>query len=242
MPRLARPLQICALDALEHLDVQSNQLTSVPRAVATMPALTQLHLAHNPLLFPPAGVLSQGSAAVLDYIRHHRQSDLQTSEGERSAAQVAAYRDRLSSSLGVHEEMLRQQGQATGARGRGAAGNGAAQGSTGGASSASGGQSGSRGDLGGDQGGGGSSRRRGRRREAETPPGWLQPLSDDESGLPTLMPPSGGEIGEIDEGAVADAAEDRAPSAAPAAARAVSPAPASASLHPLPPKRTSFFD
>jgi len=104
------PQQLCALDNLTTLDLQSNRLTSVPRTVGTMPALTTLLLGGNPLVYPPAGVVAQGPPAVLEYIRSHRQSDLLSSASERSVQQVAAYRDRLTSSTaGVLEERRQQQ-------------------------------------------------------------------------------------------------------------------------------------
>jgi hypothetical protein len=98
------PQYLCALDALEHLDMHGNQLTTIPRAVGTMPSLKALLLGGNPLSFPPSGVVAQGPQAVLEYVRRHRQSDLLSSDAERSLKQVAQYRDRLASSIDAQEE------------------------------------------------------------------------------------------------------------------------------------------
>ena len=54
---------------LEFIDLTSNRITNVPRAVAYMPKLRSLGLQGNPLVFPPPGVLSQGDAALLDFIK-----------------------------------------------------------------------------------------------------------------------------------------------------------------------------
>ena len=102
------PQHLCALDTLEHLDLSKNQISIVPRAAGTMPALKTLLLADNPLTFPPTGVVAQGSVAVLEYIRRHKHSDVQSSEAERSIRQIAAYRDRLASTIDAQEESLRQ--------------------------------------------------------------------------------------------------------------------------------------
>ena len=64
-------------------------------------------LANNPLSFPPPGVVAQGPATVLDYIRRHRHTDLMTTDAERSLKQVLAYRERLASSVDAHEETHR---------------------------------------------------------------------------------------------------------------------------------------
>ena len=101
------PQHLCALDQLELLDLHSNSLMSIPRAVATMPALKTLMLANNPLSFPPPGVVAQGPAAVLDYIRRHRHTDLMTTDAERSLKQVLAHRERLATSVDAHEESYR---------------------------------------------------------------------------------------------------------------------------------------
>lgn len=101
------PQHLCALDNLEHLDLHSNMLMTIPRAVGTMPALKTLVLEKNPMHFPPAGVLSQGPAAVLEYIRRHRHTDLMTTDAERSLKQVLAYRDRLANTIDVYEETHR---------------------------------------------------------------------------------------------------------------------------------------
>ena len=53
------------------------------QAVAYMPKLTTLSLSGNPLLFPPPGVLTQGDAAVLDFIQRHRYADMLSVESER---------------------------------------------------------------------------------------------------------------------------------------------------------------
>jgi hypothetical protein len=82
------PQHLCALDRLELLDLQANYLMTVPRAVGTMPALTTLLLATNPLTFPPAGVVAQGPHAVIEYVRRHRLTDLMTTDAERSLKQA----------------------------------------------------------------------------------------------------------------------------------------------------------
>ena len=69
------------------LDVAANAITTLPRAVAHMPALTTLELEGNPLV-SPAGLGSQGSAAVLDFVRGYRQSDLRSTESERRRARL----------------------------------------------------------------------------------------------------------------------------------------------------------
>ena len=98
----AFPQQLCALEKLRVLDVAANAITTLPRAVAHMPALTTLELEGNPLVFPPAGLVSQGSAAVLDFVRGYRQSDLRSTESERSAREIVSSRDRLASSLSIN--------------------------------------------------------------------------------------------------------------------------------------------
>ena len=79
-----------------------------------MPSLKVLVLEKNPLQFPPAGILQQGAAAVLDYIRRHRHTDMMTTDAERSLKQVLAYRDRLANTIDVYEE--KRQGDKGGAR------------------------------------------------------------------------------------------------------------------------------
>ena len=77
-----------------------------------MPQLKTLLLANNPLTFPPSGVIAQGPAAVLEYIRRHRHTDLMTSDAERSLKQVLAYRDKLANSLEAHDaEQAEQESQ-----------------------------------------------------------------------------------------------------------------------------------
>ena len=98
------PQHLCALEKLVSLDLAHNRLTHIPRAVAYMPQLQSLSLGGNPLLFPPPGVLSQGDAAVLEFMQRHRYADLLSSESEKSSAQVAASRDRLLHSLSRMEE------------------------------------------------------------------------------------------------------------------------------------------
>ena len=61
---------------------------SIPRAVGTMPSLTTLLIGNNPLTFPPSGVIAQGSAAVIEYIRRHRHTDLMSTDAERAHKQV----------------------------------------------------------------------------------------------------------------------------------------------------------
>ena len=77
------------------------------RAVGTMPSLRVLLLAHNPLSFPPSGVIAQGPTAVLEYVRRHRHADLMTSDAERSLKQVLAQRERLANTVDAHEESHR---------------------------------------------------------------------------------------------------------------------------------------
>ena len=109
------PQHLCALDSLELLDVHANQLSTIPRAVGTMPQLKTLLLQNNPLSFPPTGVVAQGPAFVLDYVRRHRDAIARDDREERSLRQVAAYRDKLSLSIDAQEESLRaQQGIARG--------------------------------------------------------------------------------------------------------------------------------
>ena len=118
------PQHLCALDSLELLDLQQNAIMSIPRAVGTMPALKTLLLANNQLAFPPAGVIQQGPAAVLEYVRRHRQTDMITTDAERSLKQVLAYRNRLASSVDAHEENHRHLTMVKDAEGAGADGNG----------------------------------------------------------------------------------------------------------------------
>ena len=114
------PQPLCALDHLEVLDVHGNQLTTIPRVVGTMPALKTLLLEGNPLSFPPVGVVAQGAAAVLDYVRSHRQSDLMSSDAERSLKAVQAYRGRLAESIDAQEEQQPHIKGSSGARGEAA--------------------------------------------------------------------------------------------------------------------------
>ena len=72
----AFPQQLCALEQLATLDLEGNGITALPRAVAHMPALEELRLEGNPLSYPPAGILSQGPEALIEFIRDYRHSSM----------------------------------------------------------------------------------------------------------------------------------------------------------------------
>ena len=71
----------------------------LPRSLAHMPALRRILLGGNPLEYPPAGLIREGSNALLDFLRGYKQSDLRTAESDAAAREVATSRERLSLSL-----------------------------------------------------------------------------------------------------------------------------------------------
>ena len=93
------PPQICALERLETLSLEQNQISVLPRSLAHMPALRQILLGGNLLEYPPAGLIREGSNALLDFLRGYKQSDLRTAESDAAAREVATSRERLSLSL-----------------------------------------------------------------------------------------------------------------------------------------------
>ena len=84
--------------------------------------------AGNPLVFPPVGVLAQGSEAAIEFVRGYRQSDLLTADSERSAMQLAESRDRLAASVAASDDGAARDAQ------RGGGGGEAVDGGGGGAS------------------------------------------------------------------------------------------------------------
>ena len=55
------------LISLEQIDVSQNELSELSARIATMPRLTRLRAANNPLQMPPIGVVSRGMASVKAY-------------------------------------------------------------------------------------------------------------------------------------------------------------------------------
>jgi hypothetical protein len=62
-------------EALTALDLTRNALRELPASMGLMHALKEIHLAFNPLVDPPAAVVSQGVAQVLWHLREKGQRE-----------------------------------------------------------------------------------------------------------------------------------------------------------------------
>lgn len=60
-----------ALTKLETLDLKGNQLLYLPESIAQLPALKNLHLAHNCLRDIPAPLLEKGLVSIADFIHNY---------------------------------------------------------------------------------------------------------------------------------------------------------------------------
>eukprot|EP00052_Salpingoeca_macrocollata_P020421 m.171547 g.171547 ORF g.171547 m.171547 type:complete len:1020 (-) comp21262_c0_seq1:44-3103(-) len=77
----ALPPSVGGLAALANLELTFNQITQLPRALGGLSALVNLALDGNPLAEPPAAVLQQGTAAIL---QHLRENDFELVDGMRT--------------------------------------------------------------------------------------------------------------------------------------------------------------
>jgi Leucine-rich repeat (LRR) protein len=66
------PPELAELANLSELYLSGNQLTSVPPELAKLERLERLELGENPLVSPPSEVVSQGTKAILAYLRELR--------------------------------------------------------------------------------------------------------------------------------------------------------------------------
>jgi len=63
------PSELSNLPNLASLGLIGNQLSSVPPEIGNLPKLTSLSLEDNPLISPPPEVFIQGTSAILEYLQ-----------------------------------------------------------------------------------------------------------------------------------------------------------------------------
>ncbi|KAK3860537.1 hypothetical protein Pcinc_033416 [Petrolisthes cinctipes] len=68
------PHQIGSLSTLQVLLLQGNSLTVLPPSLGILSELVTLQVSDNPLSFPPAGVIREGTRAILSFLRDHMAS------------------------------------------------------------------------------------------------------------------------------------------------------------------------